>query len=76
VIKVRLDRLGTVANKGAKLSDYVPVSLGFRGHGADQLHKKYLLEENEVVINYLKETPQSNQPWTKKRSWWKILWNR
>lgn len=74
VINVKIAKTGNFTEKGAKLESIIPVTLGFRGYDLDKLKNTYTQTDNETVINYLKEKPDTNYILPKKeRSWWQKL---
>jgi len=55
VLNVTITKTGTFINKGAPVKASIPVALGFYGHGIEAYNNKYVQQEIDDVINYLKE---------------------
>ena len=69
VLIVKITRIGSFEEKGAKDDPVIPVSLGFRGYNLEGLKKKYKQTDNKTVIDYLKvefspnTLPQPRKNW-------------
>lgn len=55
VLNVTITTEGKFINKGAPVTATVPVALGFYGHGIEAYNSKYLQQDLDTVIGYLKE---------------------
>jgi hypothetical protein len=55
VLNVTITTPGNFINKGAPLANYLPATLGFYGHDIEKYNDKYILQDIEAVIGYLKE---------------------
>ena len=74
VINVKITKTGKFIEKGAKVQNTIPVTLGFHGYGSDQSRKMYKQTDNETVIKYLREKTSTNSTLPKAgRSWWQKL---
>jgi WG containing repeat len=55
VLNVQIVTPGTVENKGAKPTGTIPVTLGFYGYDIEKYNKKYVQQDIQAVMNYLRE---------------------
>jgi hypothetical protein len=55
VLNVGISTVGSFIDKGAPLTATIPVALGFYGYGIEKYNDKYVQNDIETVIGYLKE---------------------
>lgn len=55
VLNVTITTTGKFINKGAPVKIPIPVALGFYGHGIEAYNNKYVQQDVDDVIGYLKE---------------------
>lgn len=55
VLNVTISTVGNFINQGAPIAAYLPATLGFYGYDIEKYNDKYVQQDIETVINYLKE---------------------
>jgi hypothetical protein len=59
VLNVAISTVGNFVSKGAPVTATIPVALGFYGHGIEKYNDKYVQNDIETVIGYLKENGEA-----------------
>jgi len=55
VLNVAITQMGNFTNKGAKVTDTIPVALGFYGHDIQKYNDRYVQSDIATVIGYLQQ---------------------
>jgi hypothetical protein len=55
VLNVTISTVGNFINKGAPVAAYLPAALGFYGYDIEKYSDKYIQQDIDTLINYLKE---------------------
>jgi hypothetical protein len=55
VLTVRIASVGSFVDRGAAVTDTIPIALGFYGHGTEKYNDKYVQSDIQTVVSYLKE---------------------
>ena len=62
VLNVAIATVGNFIDKGAPVIAYLPATLGFYGYDIEKYNDKYIQQDIDAVINYLKERSDTVEP--------------